>query len=51
MRTDGGLTADCVVVATNHSVYDPRMIADNSALVIDSRGMMREMVSDNIVQA
>jgi len=42
---------DCVVVATNHSVYDPRMIADNSALVIDSRGMMREMVSDNIVQA
>jgi UDP-N-acetyl-D-glucosamine dehydrogenase len=43
-----GLTAeslagyDCVLVATNHSVYDTQLIAENAQLIIDSRNALKD---------
>ena len=34
---------DCVLVATNHSAYDWQMIADNAALIVDTRGALRHI--------
>ncbi|MEX2671998.1 MAG: nucleotide sugar dehydrogenase [Phycisphaeraceae bacterium] len=44
---------DCVLIATNHAAYDWTMIADHAALVVDTRGAMRELQEgrDNIVTA
>ena len=42
---------DCVVVATNHSAFDPQVIADHAKLVIDTRGMLRDHPGDHIVPA
>ncbi|MBM4063353.1 MAG: nucleotide sugar dehydrogenase, partial [Planctomycetes bacterium] len=32
--------ADCVLIVTNHAVIEPKVIADNSKLVVDSRNAM-----------
>ena len=37
---------DCVLVATNHSVYDWQMIADYASLIVDTRGATREVNGD-----
>jgi len=31
----------CVVIATDHSVYDPAFILENSRLIVDTRNMMK----------
>ena len=41
---------DCVLIATDHSVYDFVRIVDEAALVIDSRNATRGIVSDKIVR-
>jgi len=44
---------DCVIIATDHSAYDFQMIADNAALIIDTRGVMCRVICkrDHIVSA
>ncbi|MCX7724108.1 MAG: nucleotide sugar dehydrogenase [Thermodesulfovibrio sp.] len=42
---------DCIVIATDHSTYDPQFIVNNSSLVIDTRGITRQINSDKIVKA
>jgi len=41
---------DCVVVATDHSVYDYNKIARGARLVFDARGATRGMQAKNIVR-
>jgi len=43
-------SADCVVIATNHSDYDYRHIAAGSNLVFDTRGVTKELVASNIIR-
>ena len=43
-------SADCVVVATDHSYYDYQFIADNTNLVFDTRGVTKKVKRDNIVR-
>ncbi|MGC8594405.1 MAG: nucleotide sugar dehydrogenase [Candidatus Kryptoniota bacterium] len=42
---------DCVIVATDHSVYDPEFIVKNSRLVIDTRGFTKKggISSNNVI--
>jgi UDP-N-acetyl-D-glucosamine dehydrogenase len=44
---------DCVLISTHHSAYDWQMIADNANLIVDSRGVMRNITGkrDHIVPA
>ena len=35
---------DCVIVATHHKAYDWEFIAKHASLIVDTRGVMREMV-------
>ncbi len=35
-------SADCVVILTNHSIYDYSMIAKEAKLLIDTRGVIKE---------
>jgi UDP-N-acetyl-D-glucosamine dehydrogenase len=32
---------DCVVVATDHSAYDPEFIVHNAQLVVDTRNLIK----------
>lgn len=32
---------DCVIIATDHSIYDPEFIVDNSRLIIDTRNLIK----------
>ena len=34
---------DCVLIATHHSTYDWQMIADHAKLIVDTRGVMRNV--------
>jgi len=43
-------SADCVVIATNHSGYDYQYIADKASLVFDTRGVTRGLDNDNIIR-
>jgi len=43
-------SADCVVIATNHSDYDYQFIADSSRLVFDTRGVTRTIEGKNIMR-
>lgn len=49
----GLIRYDCAVIATNHSAFDYEMIAENSRLVVDTRGAMRHLADqhDHIVSA
>lgn len=42
---------DCVVIATNHSVYDYELIVNHSKLVIDTRNATAGLNRTNVVQA
>ena len=49
--TDRALSsADCVVIATDHTLYDYRRIVEKAALVFDARGATRKLQGDNIVR-
>jgi UDP-N-acetyl-D-glucosamine dehydrogenase len=41
---------DCVLIATNHDAFDYELIASHSRLVVDTRGVYRQM-SANLVRA
>lgn len=41
---------DCVLIATNHSIYDYKWIVENSALVIDTRNATAGIKSDKVVK-
>lgn len=43
-------SADCVVIATDHSCYDLEQIATRSKLVFDTRGATKGLKHDNIVR-
>ena len=49
--TAGNLGAyDCVLIATNHSVYDPAFILEHSRLIVDTRNLIKA-ASDKVVKA
>lgn len=39
---------DCIIITTNHSDYHPEMIYNNSNLIVDLRGLMKDYKSDKI---
>ena len=43
-------SANCVVIATDHSSYDYQYIADKASLIFDTRGATRGLEYDNIVR-
>lgn len=43
-------SADCVVIATDHTCYHIAEIVDHAKLVFDTRGVTRELQGDNIVR-
>ena len=43
-------SADCVVIATDHTCYDYRQIARQSSVVFDARGATRKLRNKNIVR-
>jgi UDP-N-acetyl-D-glucosamine dehydrogenase len=43
-------SADCVVIATDHTCYDYRDIAQKSSFVFDTRGATRKLRNKNIVR-
>ncbi|MBI5644290.1 MAG: nucleotide sugar dehydrogenase [Deltaproteobacteria bacterium] len=42
---------DCVLIATDHSAYDYKLIVDNSRLVVDTRNATAGIKSDKVVKA
>jgi UDP-N-acetyl-D-glucosamine dehydrogenase len=42
---------DCVIIATDHSIYDYELIVNNSSLIIDTRNVTKKFKRDNIVRA
>jgi UDP-N-acetyl-D-glucosamine dehydrogenase len=43
-------SADCVVIATDHSCYDSRNIAQKARLVFDTRGATKRLRNKNIIR-
>ena len=43
-------SADCVVIATDHSCYDAEQVVAHSKLVFDARGATRKLGSNNIIR-
>jgi len=43
-------SADCVVIATDHTCYDYKYIARKSAFVFDTRGITRKLRNKNIIR-
>lgn len=41
---------DCIVIATDHSVYDPEFIVKNSHLIVDTRNLIK-FASDKVKKA
>ena len=41
LNVDSIKNYDCLLIATNHTAYDWRMIADHAALIVDTRGALR----------
>ena len=50
---EGGATADCVVIATDHDAIDWEAVARDAKLVVDTRNAMSrvEVTSARIVKA
>lgn len=49
--SDGLLSScDCVVIATDHSCYEYKYIADNAKLILDTRGVTRGLECTNIIR-
>ncbi len=42
---------DCVIVATDHSDYDEEFIAAHSSLVVDTRNLMKNILSGKVIKA
>ena len=44
---------DCVVIATHHKAYDWNLVAENATLIVDTRGVMRDVKGkrDHIIGA
>jgi len=42
LTPDSVVVFDCVVIGTNHEVFDYRMIAEHAKTLVDSRGVFRE---------
>jgi UDP-N-acetyl-D-glucosamine dehydrogenase len=43
-------SADCVVIATDHTSYDYKYIAEKSSFVFDTRGITRKLRNKNIIR-
>ena len=43
-------SADCVVIATDHSCYDMEQVVAHSKLVFDTRGATRKLEGNNIIR-
>ncbi|MCB0037704.1 MAG: UDP-N-acetyl-D-glucosamine dehydrogenase, partial [Anaerolineales bacterium] len=43
-------SADCVVIVTNHNVYDWGHIADNAPLIVDTRNAIKERGRSSIIK-
>ncbi len=43
LTSDALSAADCVVVITDHSSFDPEMIVRNAKVVVDTRNLMRDV--------
>lgn len=43
--------SDCVIITTDHSLYDYRWIVEKSSLIVDTRNATRGIKSDKIVKA
>ena len=41
---------DCVIISSDHDVFDYTMIQNNSKLIIDTRGRYREKLN-NVIKA
>ena len=44
-------TYNCIVIVTDHSLYDRRWLAKESRLLVASRGAVKGMNGKNIVRA
>lgn len=42
---------DCVLIVTDHSVYDPEFIVENSNLVVDTRNLIKNLYPDKVRKA
>ncbi len=49
LSDDGLFSADCVVIGTDHSVYDLERIASHSRLLFDTRGATKKWKRANVV--
>jgi len=47
---DSFAEADCVVVVTDHSVFDYGMLAREAKLIVDTRNALKNVVSDRVVR-
>ena len=43
-------SADCVVIATDHTCYDYKHIAETAGLIFDTRGVTRNLVNTGVVR-
>jgi UDP-N-acetyl-D-glucosamine dehydrogenase len=41
-------SADCVIIATDHSIYDYQYVIDNASVVFDTRGVTRTFKARNV---
>jgi UDP-N-acetyl-D-glucosamine dehydrogenase len=49
--TDEALaSADCVIIATDHSAIDYRLVADQAALIVDTRNVLRDRGNSHVVR-
>lgn len=51
LTAEGLADYDCVLIATHHTKLDYQLIANNSSLIIDTRGVYRGIIRENIVPA
>jgi UDP-N-acetyl-D-glucosamine dehydrogenase len=47
---EAAVQADCVVVVTDHSVFDYAALVENARLIVDTRNALKGFVSDTIVR-
>ena len=49
--TDEALaSADCVIIATDHSAIDYRLVADQAPLIVDTRNVLRDRGNSHVVR-
>ena len=48
---DGALSeADCVVIVTDHKVFDYKAVVEKARLIVDTRNALKGIESDKIVR-